>query len=163
MFKVNHVKMLEQPPTFFHLTIDDASDDYCVYEIWDGAELLYIGLCRYAQLMQFPDAQGNSKFRERISRSKPFNMRVIARGDRFSCNKYRYSMARSLNPIPPCNLAGITSYFQQIECVEDGKIYRTQKEAAEAYGISQGNLSSHLRGRAGFKQVRGHTFRYVTG
>lgn len=68
-------------------------------------------------------------------------------------------------------LGGKTPYFnstvnmarrgKSILCEQNGQIYHTQSEAANALGISQSQLSKHLLRRKGYHAVKGLTFRYV--
>lgn len=50
---------------------------------------------------------------------------------------------------------------KSILCEQNGQIYHTQSEAANALGISQAQLSQHLMRRKSHYAVKGFTFRYV--
>lgn len=147
--------------TFFNATVAGFAGNYCVYEVWQGETLQYIGTCKLSQFFMLPDAQGNALFMKTIGRDGTFNARIIATGTRIDCIRYRLEHAKSLPDIPPCNKHGAFGRFTGIECIEDGLSYRSQTECAKHYRISQGNLSSHLRGQPGYATVGGKTFRKV--
>lgn len=147
--------------TFFGASIDAFGNNFCVYEVWRDTQLLYIGTCKFTLFGQLPDAQSNSAFMEMVKRDEPLNIRIVATGNRADCYNHRMRLARSLPELPPCNKFGATGRFTGIICEQDGQTYKTQAQAAKAYGISQGNLSAHLRGRPGYNSVGGRTFRRV--
>lgn len=50
---------------------------------------------------------------------------------------------------------------QHIQHVETGNIYKTAYAAAKAVGAVSTSVKRHLDGVAGYKRVKGQTFRYV--
>lgn len=50
---------------------------------------------------------------------------------------------------------------RRVQCVETGQMFNTAQAACDAFGIMPSNMSNHLRGSAGFKTVKGKTFRWV--
>lgn len=54
------------------------------------------------------------------------------------------------------NKRNVEPVHSRIRCVETGIVYNTQREAAIAMGLSQGNISRHLRG--GLSCVQGYHF-----
>lgn len=47
----------------------------------------------------------------------------------------------------------------EIECIETGKRFKTQKQAADEIKTTPSNISQVLSGR--YKQIKGYTFRYI--
>lgn len=149
--------------TFFGASVEAFGRNYCVYEVWRASDnlLLYIGTCKFTSFPQMVDAQNNSMFMQMVGREETINVRLIATGTRTDCYNHRARLARGLPELPPCNKFGTVGRFSGILCEDDGATYRNQAECAAAYGISQGNLSAHLRGRPGYNKVGGRTFRKV--
>lgn len=65
---------------------------------------------------------------------------------------------RNLNDIYGINRTNST----MIECVETGERYESVEKAAQAIGGAASAISPHLRGVAGFKTVKGYTFRRIS-
>jgi len=49
-----------------------------------------------------------------------------------------------------------------VVCVETGKEYESQRQACVDLGVTPAALCHHLKGRTGYKTVRGYTFTPVT-
>lgn len=147
--------------TFFNATLEGFNDNYCVYEVWLADQLIYVGSCKFTMFGTLPDAQSNSMFMKMVARDAELNVRIIATGNRADCYNHRTKHARSLPDIPVCNKHGAFGRFVGVQCIEDGAIYPSQSAAAQAYGLSQGNISSHLKGAPGYANVGGRTFRKV--
>lgn len=160
MFKTANPSNVDnvQSVTYFSASIDGLANLFCVYEIWQEKTLIYIGSCKLTALHQIPDAQRNSEFMRMVGREGEFNLRLIASGDRSNCHNFRARHARSFPELPICNRVGTSGRFTAIICNEDGRKYRTQTEAATAYGVSQSAISNHMRGRIGYQTVGGKTF-----
>ncbi len=137
------------------------TDKWCVYEIWHGAPsaLEYIGTCKISAIGTVPDARRNAGFNARVTGS--FTLRIIATGDRVDCHNYRARLVRMSAEPPPCNRLNALVRYSAIKCVNDGRIYRTQSEACAAYGITQGNMSNHLRGAPSYNTLKGLKFMRV--
>lgn len=65
---------------------------------------------------------------------------------------------------PPLNLynRGYNSN-NFIQCIENGRFYRTATDVVKIFGVAQSALSNHLRGVPGHKSVKGLHFKYYTG
>lgn len=50
--------------------------------------------------------------------------------------------------------------WKKVRCIETGEVFNSQKEAAEKYGLSQGNISRVCRGKA--KTTGGYRWEFVT-
>ena len=124
------------------VSLDQLHQTYCIYEIWQRDNLVYLGTCRLAMVTLLPDANTIAAYRDLVRRIDPVSIRVIALGTRRDCLNHRGALLRALPAVPDVNRHQKATRGQ-VQCVQDGKIYNTQHAAAEAYGISQGNLSNH--------------------
>lgn len=147
--------------TLFGTSIEGMQSNFAVYECWKAGTLIYIGVAKFSQFHLLPDATRNSYFAALVKSDEPIDIRIIATGHKVDCVNHRMSLLRSMTDTPPANRYGSYGQQMRIQCIEDGKIYRTQQEAAQAYGIAQGNLSHHLRGSPGYPKVGGRTFKRV--
>ena len=163
MFNPLAVTPAVQPPVFHDITVQGFGDNYCVYEVWSAGSLIYIGVCKFTLFPTLPDAQNNSEFVRMVDRmSTAITVRIVATGTRPECFAYRVRMIRGGEAIPPCNARGVIGRHTAVQCVEDGKVYRTQSAAAAAYGVTQTVISNHLRGVNGYGAIAGgRTFRRV--
>lgn len=50
-----------------------------------------------------------------------------------------------------------------IQCVENGRFYRTASDIVKIFNVSQSALSNHLRGTSGHRSVKGLHFRFHSG
>lgn len=150
---------LAAPIVIHETTLEALSGNFIVYEIWQDSALIYLGVCKFASLYALPDAANNSEFMKRSK--QPFTVRVLATGTRHDCVNYRQALAKQLPEPPVCNKLGAIGRHAAVMCIEDNRIFRTQEEAAKAYGVTQPTISNHLRGCHGYGNVNGKTFRRV--
>lgn len=52
-------------------------------------------------------------------------------------------------------------YF--IQCLDNGKFYKSAQDVVKIFKVSQPALSCHLRGVPGYRHVKGLTFKYYSG
>jgi hypothetical protein len=149
----------------------DEADQYCVYlhEIHDFETgeftCIYAGVCQIRDVMSAPDARANSEWIEIMNApTRPILKTSIV----FICESpltaqdKRRELRHSLRPI--CNIKGMSvtrNRRQMVECINTGKRYNSASDAARDTGVSQGNLSNHLSGKAGYRTVKGLEFRRV--
>lgn len=50
-----------------------------------------------------------------------------------------------------------------IQCLENGRFYKSSVDVAKIFGVAQSALSNHLRGVTGYKSVKGFHFRRYYG
>lgn len=155
------VKIIEHDVQLIDFTINQMRDHYAIYEIWTGTTLLYIGCVKLKDFFTLSDATTNPFILKHVHNDQPLSVVIKFTGDRVSCFNKRSQILRALNPVPPANRYRSGRVGGVIVCNEDGKRYKTQQEAAQFYGISQGNLSGHLSGRNGFATCKGWTFTRV--
>ena len=66
--------------------------------------------------------------------------------------------------MPPYNVYNnVYNDKYYIQCVENGKFYRSAQDVVKIFGFSQPAVSNHLRGVTGYKHVKGLTFCYYHG
>lgn len=129
---------------------------YVVYSMSRDDVIIYVGLCKWSQLLHTPDARLNSGFRH-LSGSV-----VLEVLDYFASKKeaMRYQSA-SVNALAPSlNLMGkrVSANRNVITCLNDGMSYTSLYDAARAYDLTPGAISNHLAGRAGYDTVHGKRF-----
>lgn len=143
---------------FVNVTMDSLVRDWCVYEVWKDGVLIYLGVSRFCTMPTMFDAKHNRAFLMMVDQSTPISIVVKYLGERLGCYNQRGVMLRTLANPPECNRYVSARAGTVIKCNEDGKTYRSQQEAAQAYGMNQGNLSNHLAGKPGFATIKGKTF-----
>lgn len=140
------------------LTIADFVNGWCVYELWREQELMYLGVCALGRVFSLPDARSIGEFIRLVKPTDKISVAVRYTGTRMECYNRRGFMLRQLAVPPVINQYVHTKAKTVIVCDQDGIEYRTQHEVCAAYGLNQGNLSSHLNGRPGFASIKGFTF-----
>lgn len=150
------------PPPQFTGTIrrSTLNDEWCVYSHTIEGIVIFIGECLLREVMEYPDARQNSEWQAVTETDPEINMMVhMTSLSRMQVSNWKHNYIRK-NGHPICNKNGRFVGEQKafIRCVEDGRLYKTQKECADYYGFSQGSLSKHLRGNPQNKRVAGKTF-----
>jgi hypothetical protein len=143
-------------------SIEEITNNYVTYEAWKDTQIIYIGVCPFAQIMQFPDMKKIGHFWRLINDSENLSIAIKFIGDRLVCYRKRDVLLRMLPYMPPCNDPRLIGLRSRYICDQDGKIFDSQSACAEYYGIRQSALSSHLAGRAGYRSLKGKTFRRMT-
>lgn len=134
------------------------SNFYGVYIVYDSvtAKIIYIGMEKMTQLFTMGDAKSYGKYAEVIGMDKPFFFQLVSmQPDKASAINEHNRLIRQ-HGMPDMIKQRIMT--QGVLCVDTGERFRTAKEAAEAHGVAQGNLSKHLRGVPGYRSIRGKTY-----
>lgn len=143
-------------------------EQYCAYEhlvsFEAGAppEVIMVGMCRLTEVYRLSEGRVNSDWSRIFGGGGHVMVRIIAVGDnRADMSKFAANHIKSLPAIPRCNLHGVSTrgYARPIRCENDGMVYPSQKEAAEAYGLHASAISRHLAGN--LHKVGGMVFTYV--
>lgn len=150
--------MNEQNSTLTDLTIGEFVNDWCVYEVWHDNQLIYIGTCALARVYTLPDARGIGEFIRIVQPRDPINVSIKFVGKRMECYNARGRMLRALAMYPRVNMFIHTKSQMVIVCEQDGREFASQSEVCAAYGLNQGNVSSHLNGKPGYARLKGLTF-----
>lgn len=146
---------------FVGLTFEQLTKAWCVYELWNGQDLIFVGVTKLTRISEMTDAMERREVMQIVRNDTVLSIAVKFVGDRTACQNQRGLMFRAAGSMPPGNRSTMVSAPQMIRCNEDGMTYRTQTEAAQAYKLSQSALSNHLRGLPGFVRVKGRTFSRV--
>lgn len=141
-------------------------ETWAVYEHWwynteGDDQLVYVNACKLADIIHMREARNNSHWLKWFDGSGRMLRIVIVATytDMIEAQRAAMNHIKKFDPIPPCNLYGSTiSYAGRPIMCSNGQEYATQSDAATALGLSQSNLSEHLRGRR--KSVKGYTFQY---
>lgn len=146
------------------LDIPTITDHWCVYTNAIDGQDFYIGVCRYSQLLEFPDARNNNIWLQMVKANPSVSTTVLFTGiDRDACISFRniYQVTNRYH----ANETGITTDNTKrstVRCVTDGCEFPSIAAAARHYNISATMISNHLNGRAGYKHVKSLTFERIT-
>ena len=146
----------------------DFSKMYCVYEHWgyrdidasDAEEqLMYIGVSPMSNVYDFHDARINSKWQEIFIHNSPLRIVIIATSINVNeCHNFKYQQVRDRKPF--CNIYGTQPQANMpVVCNETNEEFETAAAACERYDIAPSSMSNHLRGKSGYKRLKGFTFR----
>jgi len=122
-------------------------------------ELYHIGLCRFGELLNVPDARREPNFDP--------NETYILTGEgtyatRADAVKYLSVVrARFKGVMPTLMKARLTSPRKIIKCDQTGEYFITIDELSKARGIYPSTISNHLNGKPGHKTVKGRTYSRV--
>lgn len=146
------IKVVASPATIGSL--------FAVYRLYNADGIsAFVGYCQLTQLMQYPDAQQNSEFRNAFKPVETFTIELITLTDN---EREAWEICRThiATEKPLCNTRGTRVYphLYPIICNETGEVFQTITEVCKAHGCSAGNLSNHLNNNPGFKSVKGRTY-----
>jgi hypothetical protein len=150
--------MNEQLTVLTNLTLAEIATNWCVYEVWHDDLLIYIGTCPLARVYTLPDARGIGEFVRIVQPRDPVKIIIKFVGRRTDCYNARGRFLRALPVYPRVNMFVHTKSQMVIVCDQDGQEYSSQSAVCAAYGLNQGNLSSHLNGKPGYARLKGFTF-----
>ena len=145
--------------------VRDATKTLCVYEHYIGGgdteQIIFVNVCSLVDVHKLTDARINTEWARIFTGGGSVGVRVLATGmDRRALLHWARQYMDRIGT-PRCNEMGYNRFnqLQQIRCVNNGKVYNSQNEAAEDLGLSQGAISRHLRGQ--LSRVKGHIFEMV--
>ena len=140
----------------------DSAERLWVYGIYDSKEqLVFMFYGKLKDIVSLRPFRTNPKFDEKENYTfvliQPCKDRIEAD------NALTAALNRSeLNGnTPPYNIYNQTyndRYF--IQCLNNGKFYRTAQDVVKIFRVSQPALSNHLRGVTGYKRVKGLSFKF---
>lgn len=135
-------------------------DLWCVYEHHVPPAIIFVHVCRLTDVFMMREARQNSEWNEIFPHSGALTIHITHIVEtQEEAGKIALKRLRSLPMMPRCNLVGynMRGSTRALEC-SNGCEYRSQSHAAKALGLSQGNLSRHMRGE--LAAVRGLKFWY---
>lgn len=119
--------------------------------------LMMITSCRLDQAFHMRHPLNNSVWREHVRPEHPVIVNIHAIGTKVECNKLASKLTIERNP--RCIIGQDSRYNRKRIQADDGRIFDTQQDVADAIGASQAAVSLHLRG--GTRAVRGVVLTYV--
>lgn len=152
----------------FKLTVGRNNTHYVVYEhriiLGDGSEkIAYIGMCQHSELFEYPDAKRNSEWVKFFTTGTLFKVNVLHIVKSVEEAEGLLTFETLCRPLMPyCNARGHPVTTAQIIKCSNGITYPSANAAARSLGISQPALSRHLRGKSGYRSIKGLTFTYIT-
>lgn len=141
-------------------TTNENDQRYAVYNLHDAAtlEIVYVGFCKLTDVLKTPDIRGIPQF----DPNKPHVIDVQSVYNTAAEATHAASKLAAQHNRPILNRLSTMQRHLPIECVETGQRWPSAAECARQQGINPGNLANHLNNRAGFRSVRGLTYRRVT-
>lgn len=143
-----------------NVNVDELKKTWMVYNVIIDTQKVYIGLCRYNQLLQMPDAYRNSAFREIIKKNK--NITITLNGsfnDHATAEEFLKIQLAQCNCYANINGIDDISKKSVIICNEDGLRFSSISEAARYYDIDRTMLSKHISNDVKYKHIRKRTFK----
>jgi len=144
------------------------AETWCVYEHQavltpnEPPETIMIGACRLTHVYLMQDGKTNSEWNNIFANGGHVLVRIVAtaptRADAFRAAADRI---RALPQPPRCNMLGysLRTKRQAVVCINNGKTYETQQDAAMELGIHASAISRHLRGHS--NGAGGYRFAYA--
>lgn len=140
-------------------------DKIWVYAIYNSMnELIYMYYGKLKDIVSLSPFRTNPKYDEREIYTIVF---ITPCKDKIDAEN-RLSTAINNSELkggtPPYNVynRGYNDYYF-IQCLENGKFYKSAQDVIKIFRVSQPALSCHLRGVSGYKHVKGLTFKYYNG
>jgi hypothetical protein len=122
--------------------------------------ILYVGCARVHEIIQFTELKKHPDFKIDMV------YKVEIMPARFRLTEARNDQAGIINnqcngKRPIYNWLDLARAHKVIQCNQTGITYRTQSDCANALGLSQGQLSKHLKRLKGHNTIGGLSFSYV--
>lgn len=133
---------------------------YVMYEHWYNNQLIYIGLTELENLFTCPDARENPYWQEVVKENEQILVRPVMIGKHHTVlNEYLRRL--SLQEKPYCNtyIKPWKGHRNVAIICSDGRIFKSQAEAALALGVPQSRVSNHVSNKSGYKTIKGLTLR----
>lgn len=152
------------------LIVDTGSnaDTWCVYnhsvtmQEGEPPTVIMIGSCRLAEVYRLIEGRTNSEWSHIFKDGGYVLVTIVATtNDKREAVRHASDLMRNMKPIPLCNLQGynLRGARRAIVCLNNGKRYRTQTEAAQDLGVYSSSISRHLRGE--LSHANGLRFAYA--
>jgi len=147
-----------------------STEDWCVFEhhvvLKEGEPptIVLVGACKLPDVYRLVSGKTNSEWVKLFSNGGKVLVQVIATTeDKQEAFRLAAERVAAIEPTPVCNLRGhsLRSAARSIVCVNNGRRYNTQQDAASDLGIHASSISRHLNGQIAHAQ--GFTFTYGTG
>jgi hypothetical protein len=143
-------------------------ETWCVFEHQavlkqgEPPETILIGACRLQDVYSLTDGKTNSEWQNMFLQGGQVLVRIVATSlNRADAFRVAGEHVRDTKPTPRCNLKGYNLRGQRrpVICLNNGKRYETQLDAASELGIHASAISRMLRGNASTAQ--GYKFAYA--
>ena len=129
------------------------------YVVLDPTGVIYAGVGKMSDVFTLARLKAFREFDLEV----PYKVEIISSHVRLIDAQNSLSRWIKDNNIPPpkYNLAQAMKYARGIHCIETGKSYKSQSDAAKDLNISQSALSKHLTRVPGHKTIKGYRFEYL--
>lgn len=135
---------------------------YAVYDENDNLLIIYFGTLK--EILSMRPFRSSEKFNSEVNYKyvllKPYETKIDAENSL----KFWMDLSELQGKTPPLNVyQRVYNDFQYIQCLNNGKFYRTASDIVRIFGVTHSALSNHLRGVTGHRTVKGLRFKYHYG
>lgn len=138
---------------------------YWVYAVYNlKRELLFMSYASLKEITSMSPFKLNEKFNEEESYIFVLIQSYDSKPAAENGVTYWINHSELQGTTPPLNIYNKTynnTHF--IQCIENGKFYKTAADVVRIFNISQSALSNHLRGLPGHRSIKGLHFKYHIG
>jgi len=141
----------------------EINNGWAVYQVHEAKtmKVIFIGIEKVTKIFSMTDFFANHYLKDIIDDDENIAVQVtdlvFSKGEALKQQVIRLRE----QGYPEANKYSQLSARGLIECIEDGKQYRTMNEVCAAYGVHQSALSKHLRNMTGYLSVKGYHFKRV--
>lgn len=139
----------------------DIAKHWVTYTLSDTTDSVqFIGYCKAANLLSFPDARSYSLFEQVFGTRKQAILTILGFGEKVHQVQNIRSRWIAEHGFPLINKKSMPVDGRQVAiyCVETSEQFRSMRDACETHGINPSNMSNHLKRRKGNKTCRGKTY-----
>ena len=135
---------------------------WCCYSHSVDGIPIFIGVCRFQEVLQSPDAQRNTAWVKNYG-AQPITINVLHISVSYS-EVYTFRNQITRTTLVYCNRHGREArHFTAIRCIETGQVWKNAADVCREFGFNKGNFSMHLNRRPRYKTMNGKTYeRYIT-
>lgn len=144
------------------------NEQWCIFEhlavMTEGEppQVIFIGVCKLVEVYKMAPARTNSEWFRIFEKGGQVLVQIIGTTtDKTEAFRFAQERIRETMPRPICNVNGrnLKSQRASIQCVQNGRYYNSQLEAAHDLGIYASSISRQLSGQS--PSAQGFTFIYA--
>lgn len=149
------------------VNVKNVLSQWCVYEHWatlragDPPTCVMVGTSKLIDVYKLLEGRVNSEWARIFAGGGHVMVRIVKTAEnRREAMALAVAQSRKYDPLPLCNRNGFALYGGMRRIVSStGEVFATQREAANALGVSGPTISRHLSGE--LNHVRGVVLNYA--